>query len=116
MGSEAVSRAGGTARRSPAVGSRSSKWTQEPSELTNKAGPGVGRGAAPHSCGGQWAPLAPGQQPSPSSPCLLPGTRTKGSLSPAVLPERTRPLSRSSPKSVNFSKKEFCSMNFITFT
>lgn len=53
VGSGAVSRAGGTARHSPAAGSRS-RWTQEPSELTNKA------------------PLAPGWQPSPCSPCLLP--------------------------------------------
>ena len=71
MGCGAVSRAGGTARHPPAAGS-SSRWTQEPSELTNKAGPGVGRGAAPHSCGGQCAPLAPGWQPSPCSTCLLP--------------------------------------------
>lgn len=86
----AVSRAGGTARHSPAAGSRSRR-TQEPSELTNKAPAGPWLAAQPLF-----------SLPSLSLPASLLGTRTKG---PASLPPRTQPLSRSSPKSVNFSKR-----------
>ena len=65
----------------------------------------MGRGAAPHSCGGQWAPLATGRQASPSSPCRLPGTRSQRQSQPCHSPTENMAIKQKQPQMSEFQQK-----------